>query len=344
MDDDVAYAYHGMEGLIVAKNPLFSTYRQGENRVTSSMLAVFERIDLSLLETILQAASGESSLQMVSFTNQPPGKGHSVPDALISGRFAYWFEVKTSHNAVSVNQLGEHLSSLDEDGAQERLFVITPDPEQPDVITTMADPRIVWFNFRSLHHAVESVTTDPAAIIAEQARFLLRELQALLVDEGLVDNDDVVIVAAKIAYGEYLHHSAYICQAGRAFRTGLTHMGFYANAAIQVHLPRIRHREDPVTFTLAEANSRKAGAQADQLIGQVIEGTLTTGTREAGQQYEVFLLSGPDEAETIQLPQPITNDAVSASGKPWAWTLGQRYTSLTKLTAPGINVTSDLGS
>jgi hypothetical protein len=47
----------------MAKNPLVSTYRQGENRVTSSMLAVFERIDLPLLETILAAAAGEASLQ-----------------------------------------------------------------------------------------------------------------------------------------------------------------------------------------------------------------------------------------------------------------------------------------
>ena len=30
------------------RNPLFSTYRQGENRVTASMLAVFERLDFSL--------------------------------------------------------------------------------------------------------------------------------------------------------------------------------------------------------------------------------------------------------------------------------------------------------
>jgi hypothetical protein len=50
------------------------------------------------------------------------------------------------------------------------------------------------------------------------ARFLLRELQALLVDEGLVDTDDVVIAAARIAYYEYLPHTAYICQACRAFR------------------------------------------------------------------------------------------------------------------------------
>ena len=83
---------------MMAKNPWFSTYRQGENRVTSSMLAVFERIDLSLLETILAAAAGESSLQMVSFTNQPPSKGRSVPDARISANFVYWFEVKTARN------------------------------------------------------------------------------------------------------------------------------------------------------------------------------------------------------------------------------------------------------
>ena len=89
----------------MAKTTLFSTYRQGENRVTSSMLAVFERIDLSLLETLLAAAAGESSLHMVSFTNQPAGKGNSVPDARISARFAYWFEVKTSRNTLEREQL-----------------------------------------------------------------------------------------------------------------------------------------------------------------------------------------------------------------------------------------------
>jgi hypothetical protein len=44
------------------KTPLFSTYRAGENRVTASMLAVFERIDLSNLERLLAGASEESSL------------------------------------------------------------------------------------------------------------------------------------------------------------------------------------------------------------------------------------------------------------------------------------------
>jgi hypothetical protein len=54
------------------------------------------------LEIILAAAAGESSLQMVSFTNQPPGK-RSVPDARISAQFAYWFESRppATHSAPS---------------------------------------------------------------------------------------------------------------------------------------------------------------------------------------------------------------------------------------------------
>jgi hypothetical protein len=111
----------------MAKNPLFSTYRQGENRVTSPMLAVFERIDLSLLEAILAAAAGESSLQMVTFTNQPPSKGRSVPDGRISARFAYWFVVKTGRNTLGTDQLREHLADLGDEGGDERLFVVTPD-------------------------------------------------------------------------------------------------------------------------------------------------------------------------------------------------------------------------
>src|SRR4051812_47537303 len=120
------WRYHKM-----TKNPLFSTYRQGENRVTSSMLAVFERIDVSLLEQLLAAAAGETSLQLVSFTNQPGGAGASIPDALIQARFAYWFEVKTARDALHRKQLDEHLKCLAGGTADERLFVITPDPVEP---------------------------------------------------------------------------------------------------------------------------------------------------------------------------------------------------------------------
>jgi len=326
----------------MSKNPLFSTYRGGENRVTSSMLAVFERIDLSLLETILAAAAGESSLQMVSFTNQPSGRGHSIPDARISARFAYWFEVKTTRNGLTTDQLTEHRSNLGADGGDERLFVISPDPEQPKVVADLLDPRVVWFNFRSLYDAIEAAVSDPAGTASEQARFLLRELQALLVDDGLVDSDDVVVVAARFAYPEYLKRSVYVCQSERAFRDGLTHVGFYAESAIQPYVPSIRYREDQITFTQEEVSRRRVGSDADRLIAQVIEEDLAEGTREDGHPYQVFLLSGPEESGTVRLSQSIANDTVTESGRPWAWTLGQRYVDLAGLTRPGVTVTSDL--
>jgi hypothetical protein len=56
----------------------------------------------------------------------------------------------------------------------------------------------------------------------------------------------------------------------------------------------------------------------------------------------VFLLSPKDDERTVQLPDVIMNDTRTATGRPWAWTLGQRYLSLPNLTRPGVRATSDL--
>jgi hypothetical protein len=326
----------------MSKNPLFSTYRQGENRVTSSMLAVFERIDLAILELMLTSATGEASLQLVSFVNQPAGKGASVPDARISAHFAYWFEVKTTRNALDLDQLREHLKSLDPLSAGERLFVVTPDAAEPTAVGALGDARVVWFNFRSLFDAIDATLQDSSGLVSEHARFLLRELQALLVEDALVDNDDVVVVAARVAYPEYLEHGVYVCQPSRAFRDGLTHMAFYAESAIQCEVARILFRADPVPFTLEEITERRAGTADDASVAKVIETLLALGARTEGNDYGVFVLSSRDDPATVKLDAPIVNDTVAASGRPWAWTMGQRYTSLAKLTRPGITKTSQL--
>jgi hypothetical protein len=44
---------------------------------------------------------------------------------------------------------------------------------------------------------------------------------------------------------------------------------------------------------------------------------------------------------TVHLQTPIANDTVTESGKPWGWTLSQRYTRLDKLTS-GVTRTSQL--
>jgi hypothetical protein len=327
----------------MAKNPLFSTYRQGENRVTSSMLAVFERIDLSLLEELLTAATGESALQLVSFVNQPPGRGASVPDGRISARFSYWFEVKTARDAVNRSQLQEHLRCLAGDTQDERLFVVTPDATEPAGVAELAEARVVWFSFADLHDAISQVLDGSDQVISERTEFLLRELQALMVDDGLLDHDDVVVVAARVAYGEYLDHATYVCQPGRSFRDGLTRLGFYAKGAIQPEVPRIIHREEQVPFSDAEVERRRASTDPnDQRIAEVIETSVANGTRQPAESYQVFLLSLPDARDTMVLSRPILNTKRAASGRPWAWTLQQRYVSSKQLADPAVNTTEDL--
>ncbi len=89
-------------------NPLFSTYSQGENRVgenrvTSSILAVFERLSFVLVEQILQALCQEPEFPLLSFLNQPAGKS-STPDGRIRASFAYWIETKITPNAIHTDQ------------------------------------------------------------------------------------------------------------------------------------------------------------------------------------------------------------------------------------------------
>lgn len=47
---------------------------------------------------------------------------------------------------------------------------------------------------------------------------MLRELQQTLRAEGLIDFADTLVVAARVAYREYLARSAYICQPGSSFQ------------------------------------------------------------------------------------------------------------------------------
>jgi len=250
--------------------------------------------------------------------------------------------VKTARNALRLGQLHEHLANLEAGAADERLFVVTPDVVQPSVIKNVGDPRVMWFSFAALSDAIDAALADPTGTVSEQARFLLRELQALLVEDALLDNDDVVVVAARDAYPEYLQHAAYVCQPGRAFREGLTHMGFYAHGAIQCEVPRILYQEDNVPFTTAEVARRHEGADQDRRIGDLIQTLLVAGPRQAGETFQVFLLSPAGDPDTVRLANPIVNDTTAASGRPWAWTMGQRYVSLARLTAAQVTVTSDL--
>lgn len=330
-------------------NPLFSTYRGGENRVTSSTIAVFQRIDLSIVKELLQNAAGMGDeLRAVSFENQVVGEG-SVPDARISAHFTWWFETKTvPHGYESEghdrNQVRAHAARLVGD-ADAHLFVLTPDVAQP---TWLVDPdgvdpavrdRVVWFSFAALAAAIRELISDATRLLGEQTKFLLNELVSLYEADGLLSSDDTVIVAARTAWGEYQRYGVYICQPERAFRPDLTHFGFYAHGQIKPTIARIRRYVPSVVFS--HESAALCRERGDEQLADVIEDFVSRGARDEGASYGVMLLSSPDNAETVTLTSPIVNDTVASTGRSWAWTMGQRYTSLAKLTS-GATRTSEL--
>ena len=65
-----------------------------------------------------------------------------------------------------------------------------------------------------------------------------------------------------------------------------------------------------------------------------------TGMRTEGGSFKSCLFYAPESPDTIRLDRPIPNDKRSKTGKPTAFTMGQRYVaSETLLTA---RTTSDL--
>lgn len=123
----------------------------------------------------------------------------------------------------------------------------------------------------------------------------------------------------------------------------MTHLGFYADGSIQRHVPKILYRADPVAFTREEAAKRRAAEGNEAAVADAIEKLLQSGARTEANEYCVFILSRPDDPRlTVILDEPIVNDTKTAAGRPWAWTLGQRYTSLVRLKRPGTTKTSHL--
>lgn len=306
----------------MSKRPLFSTYSQGENRVTGSLMAVFERLDLGTLEGILAGAAEESSLQLVSFDLvRPEGTGR-VPDARIAASFKYLFETKTSYDALDEGQLRGHLEHLGKGNyADERLFALTPDSDEPSVIGRIGDERLRWMSFARLDEAISQALAEDD--IPDDERFLLRELRALFVQEGLLGRQETVVVAAANAYDFYLKYSAYVCQADRGFRNGLQRLAFYRRRRIEIHVPQILKRVKNVEFSSAEAaRLRESDDPLDAGIAEVVEQTVASGARIDSHPYQVFLLTPPDDPATFRLAAPIRHET---DGRGSAFTMGQRY-------------------
>lgn len=311
---------------------IFSTYSTAENRVTASILAVLQSLALSRIDRLLNALLQSTDFTLVQFANQLSKGGAGVPDARILSSNCLLIETKTARNAVNDKQLRRHLARLDvSQEANRKLLVLTPDDRQPTAIDGIGDPRLAWASFSYLDQAIEELLSDPHEVVSEREAFLLRELQAMLLREQLIGaTNDVVVVAAREAWPEYLKYHAYICQPERSFQKSQW-IAFYADSEIKPVVARILDVHEDIEFS------------PDQLSGdlQALAAVLLQETtRKLGMHYKIMFLSAPDASETIKLAGPIPNDVRAASGRPWAFVLGQRYVDLNAL--KNAKATSDL--
>lgn len=325
---------------------IFSTYSTGENRVTASILAVLRCLALPRIERILGALMEDAEFQLVRFQNQPAKGGKGIPDGEIGSSCRLLLETKLVRNGLNRDQLERHLERLDTSTEKDRMvLVLTPDDAPPNLIAEIGDDRLVWSSFAALNQAIDEMLSDEKnekEVISEREEFLLRELQKMLIAEGLIGSSkEVLVIPARQAWEFYKQHHVYSCPSGRAFQP-VKYIAFYTGNEIRPLVPKILEEPpDPVIMERGKYHGR-LGEVVNEILDRHENGTLPAGwDLGPGRHLKVFVLSAPDAAETIKLADPIINDLTSSNGQRIAFTQNRRYVSLEALRKA--KKTSELG-
>ena len=304
---------------------IFSTYSQGENRVTSTIIQVLRNLPINVVEQFLGMFSELGTQSFILFKNQVGGgDSRSVPDAEISAKFRLLFEAKIFPNRVDLTQLTEHMKEAEKDDAE--LIYLTPDISKPELLS---ENGVNWKSFHDVYALIDELLKSSDLILSERDQFLLRNLQEFISESGLLPVvDEVVIVAASTAWPVYQETGIYVCQAGRSFRK--THMiGFYANGQIQPKIARIILRE--TNFQFPNGKETAFAMEVEPRLRNKIIMWLNGNEWAYGKTLQLFDLSEPDSEDTITLRNCIVNDLQNTTGRRYAYTQGQRYAPLSRL-------------
>jgi len=314
---------------VVSTLSIFSTYSQRENRITSTFLAVLQELSLSRIDALLGSILGDDTFNSITFANQPSVGAAGVPDAVISSGMHIVIETKVVRNTVDESQLLRHLERLDKvdnDGSgrgnnigassYQKLIVLTPDANPPEVVEKINDDRIVWASFQGLDSSIDELFKDERSVFSEKEQLILREFQKMMSNSLLLNPDkDTVIVPAKNAWEIYQKASVYACQVNRSFQPA-EYIGFYADQHIQRVLAKIEEIHDNISMEKGRYDKR---------LGESVDSLLKVSPQLDGVSLKIFVLSSIESDSSIKLPNLIKNDKKSYSGKNTAFVQGQRY-------------------
>lgn len=304
---------------------IFSRYSQGENRVTSSILAVFRTLSLPAFDYLASGLAGIDT-GLINISDQPGQGGQGVPDGEISANFKILIETKMPGNDANIEQLKQHLSRLEDYTGTGVLVYLSADQTMPDEVANLGD-KVIWKSFADLRQLFDELLTHESITLSNIESFLLEQLVAMMENEkGLLPIiDEVVVVAARKAWAIYQNHPLYICQAGRSFRN-VNYIAFYADGVVKPKVAHIRNRWQTVHLGALPQDIQN---HVNALVAANPAETFYEG------EIQVFELSEINSEDTINLNADIRNDCVSSrTGRPVAFTQGQTYTTLARLQIP----------
>ena len=307
---------------------LFSTYKQGENRITATFLAVLQRLSLPNIDRILGALLGETSFSLVSFENQPKTK-KSTPDALIGTASRVWIETKIKRNSVRHKQITNHMEAL---GDGEKLLLLTPDDKEPVGLNAS----VVWSNFNALAGAIGEILEDDEEPPSEKEAFLLREFLTMIREDGLLPTSgaNVVVVGASHAWSMYSDVPAYRSSPRLRFRPWdhFEYMAFYLQGKIMPVVPKIKGVLESINVT-REEELAKLDPSYRSMAEALMRKIESSGSHNLfDSRFNVMFLSEPSQSETVCLENAIFNDKKGKNGKSVPFTYGKpRYVTLESL-------------
>lgn len=330
-------------------NSIFSTYSGKENRVTSTILAVFEKLSTTTVTRILQVLIEDSTVELIEYVNQVKGS-ESVPDGRIKGLSDYLIETKVVKNAVEKKQIINHCRMLEYDFS--KLIVLTPDDECPVVLKDIEDKyqdRIIWGNFDMIINGIDAVLED-STLLLDREKFLLTELKDFIYNERLISEDysqKVVVVPASKAWEFYNKYNIYRCQPNRTFKP-TKYIGFYADQEIKSIFPEILAYIDKIDIKNDELSSHDlhiVGDVDEKLIldrfkefKKQIRANYADSNNETKTQKETetefnkyMLLTESNDKRTFRIEHAIQNDKLSYSQKSTAFVQKQTYLNINDL-------------
>lgn len=159
--------------------------------------------------------------------------------------------------------------------------------------------------------------------------------------EEAEDQGRAMIVTAPLDYPHFRERGLLVMDTTVELPPDVSRIGFYQDGEIKPEFPAIRQHYPSIRFSAEVVDQLRAtGSSQDELVADIIEGSLRKEDQLANETHQLVLLSEPDDEDTLKLDESIVNTK-EISGRRVAWAVSPRFIHVSSLMA-GPKTTTDL--